>query len=110
MSGYLDVCQADDVPVGSGRSFSLDGRTIALFHTESGFYAVDNSCPHRGGPLADGDLSCDEIVCPWHFWIFDLKTGRHADPRIRLVTHGVQQQGQRVLVKINTGVSDGGGG
>jgi len=108
MGEFRDVAAIDDIPVGTGRAVEINGRTVALFHTESGFFAIDNSCPHRGGPLVDGDLSCDEIVCPWHFWVFDLKTGRHADPRIRVATHEVKQERGRILLRVSEDVSGGG--
>ena len=54
---------------------SASGR-IALYHTRSGFFATENTCPHRGGPLGEGDLIGDEIVCPWHLWGFDVADRR----------------------------------
>ena len=50
----------------------------ALPHAPRGFFATDNTCPHRGGPLAEGDVIGNEIVCPWHLWGFDVATGRCA--------------------------------
>ena len=53
----------------------VGAQRIALYHTASGFFATGNTCPHRGGPLGEGDIIGDEIVCPWHLWAFDIATG-----------------------------------
>jgi nitrite reductase (NADH) small subunit len=50
--------------------------SVAVFHVEEGFYAVENVCPHQGGPLADGWLEGTTITCPWHGWCFDLRSGK----------------------------------
>ncbi|KAB8142259.1 nitrite reductase small subunit NirD [Chloroflexia bacterium SDU3-3] len=68
------------IPAGEGRTFDLDGRKIAVFHTRSGqVYAVDAVCPHRGGPLADGLVGGETVICPLHGWKFDLRTGETAN-------------------------------
>ena len=51
------------------------GMAIALFRIESGFYAIENRCPHRGGSLGDGMIDGNEISCPWHKWKFDIRSG-----------------------------------
>lgn len=53
-----------------------DGRQVALFHLDGQFYAMDNSCPHRGGPLGEGEIEGGLVACPWHGWQFDIKTGQ----------------------------------
>lgn len=66
----------DRIPVGEGRTFSVGGVEIAVFRTRSGgVHAVQASCPHRGGPLADGIVGGDRVVCPLHAYAFDLPTG-----------------------------------
>jgi nitrite reductase (NADH) small subunit len=75
----LRVCQVDELPVGMGRAFVVAGRSIAIFRTRAGsVHAVENLCPHRGGPLADGIVVGDRIVCPLHAHRFNLATG-HCD-------------------------------
>ena len=48
------VCETDDVPVGEGRAVTVAGRPLAIFRSDEGFFALDNTCTHMGGPLADG--------------------------------------------------------
>lgn len=98
---FFEIANTRDVPVGRARACTVEGRTIALFRTSDGFFATDNTCPHRGGPLAEGDLMGNEIVCPWHLWGFDVTTGictGNAD--IRVAVHEVRIEDDRVMVKL----------
>ena len=100
MSEFVAVAKAGELPVGRATTCAIGERRVALYHTAAGFFATDNTCPHRGGPLGEGDLLGNEIVCPWHFWSFDVTTGANiADPSLRIVTHEVKVEGERVLVK-----------
>jgi nitrite reductase (NADH) small subunit len=70
------VCRVEDIPVGLGRAFRVGGQSIAVFRSRAGqVFAVANRCPHRGGPLADGMMVGDQIVCPLHAFRFDGRTG-----------------------------------
>ena len=63
---------------GAGRVILLDnGKEIALFCKGGTFYAIDNLCPHEGGPLGDGELDGAIVTCPWHGWQFDVTTGKN---------------------------------
>ena len=99
---FIEVANIADVPVGRAKACSVDGRTIALYHTRDGFFATDNTCPHRGGPLAEGDLIGNEITCPWHLWGFDIETGLCAgNPDIKVAAHTVRVENDKVLVKLS---------
>jgi nitrite reductase (NADH) small subunit len=101
MSELIEIATTGDVPVGRAKAFQAAGRTIALYHTAHGFFATDNVCPHRGGPLAEGDLIDDEITCPWHLWGFDVKTGLcGGNPEIAVKTYELQIEGDRILVRL----------
>jgi nitrite reductase (NADH) small subunit len=66
----------DDIPVGEGRAYAVEGRQIAVFRRRDGsLRALDAVCPHRGGPLADGLTDADVVVCPLHNFTYDLSTG-----------------------------------
>jgi NAD(P)H-dependent nitrite reductase small subunit len=101
MARFVEIANTADVSVGRAKAFTIDGRTIALYHTHEGFFATDNTCPHRGGPLAEGDLMGNEIVCPWHLWGFDVATGAcTGNPEIAIATHEVRVDDDRVLVSV----------
>ena len=101
VAGFVDVAATTDVPVGRVKAFTVGAGKIAVSHTAAGFFATDNTCPHRGGPLAEGDLIGNELVCPWHLWGFDVATGLCAgNPEIAVVTHPLKIEGDRILVKL----------
>ncbi len=102
MSDFLDIAAAADLPVGRAVTLAVGDRKIALIHTARGYFATDNTCPHRGGPLGEGDVIGDEIVCPWHLWGFDTTSGECAgNPEIRIVTHEVRIDGDRIMVRLS---------
>lgn len=75
----VDIGPLDEIPVGEGRTFAIDGAQIAVFRLRSGVLrAVDAVCPHKGGPLADGLADDTVVVCPLHGHAFDLSTGCEA--------------------------------
>lgn len=85
------VCRVEDVPVGEGRAVEVDGRRIAIFQTRHGWYALDQRCPHKGGPLTDGILADGCVICPLHDRRFDLQTGRcQTDPPMRVAAYRVE--------------------
>ncbi len=74
--GFVDVCPLDTLPLGMGRAFVIEGRSVALFHRRGGaIFALDNACPHKGGPLAEGMLAEGRVVCPMHARRYDGITG-----------------------------------
>jgi nitrite reductase/ring-hydroxylating ferredoxin subunit len=70
----------EEIPPGKGKQVKVNGKVIAVFNANGGFYAIDDTCPHRGAPLSDGQLEGTEVVCPWHNAWFDLTTGAHLSP------------------------------
>ena len=102
---FQEVFKVGDLPTGRCKVAEIGGRKIAVYHVEDGFYATDNMCPHRGGPLAEGDLIGREIVCPWHLWSFDIETGVNPGSpegsEIRVCTHHVRVEGDSVLVQVS---------
>ena len=98
---FVDIAATSDLPVGRIKAFTIGDRTIALYHTADGFFATDNVCPHRGGPLSQGDLIGNEINCPWHLWGFDVATGRcTGNASVSVTVHEVRVENDRVFVKL----------
>ncbi|MBY0512935.1 MAG: nitrite reductase (NAD(P)H) small subunit [Gemmataceae bacterium] len=78
---FATVCSLDDLPVGLGRGFVVGGRRVAVFRTRGGkVFAVANECPHRGGPLADGMLVGEQVVCPMHAFRYEARSGACDQP------------------------------
>jgi nitrite reductase (NADH) small subunit len=75
----VELGSVEQIPVGEGRTFAVDGEQIAVFRLRNGaLRAIDAVCPHRGGPLADGLADGDVVVCPLHGHTFDMATGCEA--------------------------------
>lgn len=72
---WLRIAYCSDIPAREGRAVRIADREIAIFNLGTRFLAVDNRCPHRGGPLADGIVSGTKVVCPLHAWKFSLENG-----------------------------------
>ncbi|MBA3439941.1 MAG: non-heme iron oxygenase ferredoxin subunit [Pyrinomonadaceae bacterium] len=72
----ISVCRVEDLPPGRGATVELaGGEEIAIFNVNGEFFAIENFCPHRGAPLADGDICGHEVECSRHGWRFSLRTG-----------------------------------
>ena len=72
---FHELCRTADVEEGVGKPFSIDGNHLAVYRYEDDFYACDNRCPHMGYPLSEGSVRDGVLICHWHHWEFDLKTG-----------------------------------
>lgn len=95
------VGQAGDVPAGEGRVIEADGRTLAVFNVDGTLYALDNACPHRGGPLGDGDLDGRLVACPWHAWRWDVTSGANANnPAVRVPCFPVTVEAGEIFVDL----------
>ena len=73
--GFVKVAEVDQVAAGSSRAVWVAGRELALFNVDGEFYCIENSCPHNDGPLSEGYLQEDVVMCPWHAWQFNVRTG-----------------------------------
>ena len=78
---WIRIAHAEDIPLREGRAVEIDGREVAIFNLGERFLAVENRCPHRGGPLADGIVSGGTVVCPLHAWKVHLEEGSVVKPR-----------------------------
>ena len=66
-----------------GKLVEAGGHRIAVFNVGGSYYAIENTCPHRGGPLAEGMVVGEEVICPWHGSRFNVKTGSVLTPPAR---------------------------
>ena len=79
------------IPPGEGRTFAVAKERIAVFRGRDGrLFAAEASCPHRGGPLADGLLGGSTLICPLHAWKFELSTGAALRGECGLKTYPVR--------------------
>jgi len=86
------VADSESLEEGAGIEVLWEGNIIAVFRHEGMLYAVDGLCMHQGGPLARGKLANGTIQCPWHGWMYDLKTGNNAVTCQRMLrTYQIQE-------------------
>jgi nitrite reductase (NADH) small subunit len=101
MSATTSHClgPVDAIPLGEGRVFRVEGQDVAVFRCRSGaVYATSATCPHRGGPLADGLVGSHSVICPLHGFLFDLRTGEAPGRECeRLVRHRVEVAGNGLV-------------
>jgi NAD(P)H-dependent nitrite reductase small subunit len=75
MAEFVKVAKVSDLSPGQGKMVETSGKKIALFNVDGSFYAIDDACTHRGGPLSEGMLEGTQVACPWHGATFDITTG-----------------------------------
>jgi len=76
MSDMIDVGALDDIPRRGARKIRTASGCVAVFRTaEDAVFALDDRCPHRGGPLSDGIVHGRSVTCPLHNWVISLETG-----------------------------------
>ena len=101
MTDFVSVGSVGDFDSGKGKMVTVNGRHVALFRLGDEFFALDNMCLHRGGPLCDGDIVDGVVTCPWHFWSYEIKTGTMVqDPRVGVSKHEVRVDGGTVHVRL----------
>ena len=103
MAKRIKVARIADLAPGSGTTVDVEGQRIALFNVQGTFYAIDDTCPHRGGPLGEGELDGAMVTCPWHGATFDVQTGAVTGPPARngVRSFQVRVEGEDVLVEID---------
>jgi nitrite reductase (NADH) small subunit len=89
----------DQIPVGEGRAFGVDGRQVAVFRLRTGaVYAVSAVCPHKGGPIADGQIDGSIVLCPLHMNAFELATGCSTTGQEPLASWHVEIDGGDIVI------------
>jgi nitrite reductase/ring-hydroxylating ferredoxin subunit len=77
---FTRVAQVQEIRPGTAKQVTVNRRMVAVFNVEGTFYAIDDTCPHRGAPLSEGECAGTEVICPWHGAAFDLTSGAHLSP------------------------------
>jgi nitrite reductase (NADH) small subunit len=102
MAELVRICGKSDLPQrGEAREIAVGGQVLCVANENGSISVMDNVCPHRGGPLGQGMLEGGKLICPWHAWAFDLKTGEatHA-PQVKVRVYEVRVEGEDVLAKL----------
>jgi 3-phenylpropionate/trans-cinnamate dioxygenase ferredoxin component len=102
MATFVEVARKSEIPENGAIAVEAEGKRLALINLGGEIYAIDDDCPHEGGPLSEGQISGEEIECPWHTSHFNIKTGRVTmDPATEdVATYRVRVVGDAVEVEI----------
>lgn len=101
MGKFVKIATQREVPEGTGLTIEVEGQGIALFNVEGVFYAIDNRCKHRGGPLGEGSLEGKEVICPWHGWQYDVTTGQcTTDPAVLQTRYNLKVEGDDIFAEL----------
>ncbi len=98
---YIKLTTQSELPAeGEAKEFELAGKTICVANVNGVISAMDNVCLHMGGPIGQGYIEGNKIVCPWHGWEYDPKTGEvEHDPKSKLAVYPIKIENGDVLVE-----------
>ncbi len=103
MAELVRVAAVGDIPDGGATIVDAKKERIAIFNLKGRFYALSNTCLHKGGPIGEGIINEDELAveCPWHGWAYKLATGEKVDDAAKkLKTYAVKVKGSDVFLEI----------
>lgn len=101
MAEFIRVARTSEVPPGKIKKVVVSGREIALYNVSGNYYATTNICPHQGGPLDEGEMDGEAVICPWHGWMFNVTDGTTVmNPRLKIQTYPVQIRGEDIFISV----------
>ena len=101
MANWVKLCAASEAPAsGEAKQVGVQGLAVCLANADGTLAAVDNVCPHRAGPLAEGWIEDGKIVCPWHAWGFDLKTGACKEEHSQVRVYALREDAGDLLIEL----------
>jgi nitrite reductase/ring-hydroxylating ferredoxin subunit len=102
MGNFVKVAKNSEIADQSARLLEVGDKTIALFNLGGHFYAIDDTCPHNGGPLCEGPIEGEEVECPWHGSRFNIKTGKVTAPPAEegVATYNVRVTGEDIEIEV----------
>ena len=104
MARFVRAAEAREVLNGQCKTVDVEGIRLVIFNVDGTFAAVDNACPHLGGPLGEGEFRDGHVHCPWHGWVFDPVTGKSPlNPEVSLRRYPVRLDGGDIYVDLEGG-------
>ena len=102
MSELIKVAETKDVPAGKAIAVDVQGVKVAIFNIDGSYYAIDDTCTHRGGSLSEGQFEGTVVTCPLHGATFDLTSGNHLSPPAPtgVTRYEVKIEGEDVMVRL----------
>ncbi|MBI2880697.1 MAG: non-heme iron oxygenase ferredoxin subunit [Candidatus Tectomicrobia bacterium] len=102
MGEFVKVAKTGELSEHSGMCVEVGDKKIALFRTEDGYCAIDDTCPHRGGPLSEGEVEGNEVTCPWHGAQFNIRSGDVLSPPASagVASYNVRVSGDDIEIEV----------
>ncbi len=102
MPKLVRVADVGEIGDGKSKVVRAEGRTLAIFRVKDQFFALNNACLHRGGPLGEGSLEGYRLFCPWHGWTYDVRTGAfEIIPTLKVKSYPTRREGNSILVELD---------
>lgn len=96
---FVRAMKVSELAPGSIREVKFGSTVVALANVGGSFYAINNTCLHRGGPLGEGTLEGKVVTCPWHGWQYDVTTGKTTmNPNTGVACYPTEVRGDEVFV------------
>jgi nitrite reductase (NADH) small subunit len=101
MSPLIRLTSQSELPAeNEAKEFPCGDKMICIANANGEFSAMDNVCLHRGGPLGQGVVEKGKVVCPWHGWVWDPKTGQAVhNPTVKVAVHPMKIENGEVLIE-----------
>ena len=101
MANFVRIAGAAELPaLNEAKEFACGERTICVANVNGEISAMDNVCLHNGGPLGQGVITGGKVVCPWHGWAWDPKTGAAHVPGVKVAVYPVKVEDGEVFVEV----------
>jgi nitrite reductase (NADH) small subunit len=102
MAEFVRICAESELPkAGAVKEFEAAGRAVCVANVGGSICVADAVCPHEGGPLGEGSIEGGKLVCPWHSFAYDLRTGEtDEDPELRLTVFEAKVEGGELRAKL----------
>ena len=103
MPELVKIADVGSLAPGEAIAIDLQGTKIALFNVDGTYYAIDDTCTHRGGPLSEGDIDGTVVTCPWHSAEFEITTGEVVNPPAdcAVKSYPVTVEGNEIKIEIS---------
>lgn len=99
---FARAAKVAEVPSGTIHQFQVEGKAVALANVAGNFYAINDVCVHRGGPLGEGELEGKVVTCPWHGWQYDVTSGKVIqNPSMGVSCYPTEVRGDEIFVNID---------
>ena len=108
---YTKVMKCADLEIGKSAIIEVGDKEIALFNYKGNFYAIDNTCPHRGAPLGEGRIEEGILICPNHEWRFELKSGWcPQNPELSTEVYPIKIHDEKIYIRLEKAKMEGAAG